>query len=322
MRKKGISVIICCFNSSNRIQEVIEFLSKQIQIIDIPLEIVIVDNASGDNTSKVVEELIGQYNYLEINLVFEKKPGLMHAREKGVNESNYEYLLFCDDDNFLSNNYISSVYKIMYNNPDVGVCGGMGIELIRDIEEPHWFNNYKHSYAIGSQIKEKQLTLYGAGMCIRFSAMQKIFNSGFVSYLTGRKGNVLLAGDDGELVLAIYIAGYKIIASDDFYFYHLLPKTRLNEIYLRKMYIGFGMMFPIIKIYRLFVENKKTYSYLTYLFFFTISIFKSFFSALNKKGLDRKVYLALTYGKLKGAIIFQKDIQKVANTIKEIDLNK
>ena len=159
-------------------------------------------------------------------------------------------------------------------------------------------------------------------MCIRFSAMQKIVKNGFISYLTGRKGNVLLAGDDGELVLAIYISGYKIIASDDFYFYHLLPKSRLNKIYLRKMYIGFGMMFPVIKIYRLFAEKKKTYSYLTYIYIFTLSIFKSFFAALNKKGLDRKVYLALTYGMLKGTITFQKDIQKVSKMVKNLYLNK
>ena len=133
MRKKGVSIIICCYNSSSRIREVVEYLSKQIQIIDFLSEIIIVDNASSDHTSELVKELISQYNFLEINLFLEKKPGLMHAREKGVNESKYEYLLYCDDDNFLSNNYVNSVYEIMSNNSDVGVCGGKGIELIRDI---------------------------------------------------------------------------------------------------------------------------------------------------------------------------------------------
>lgn len=322
MKKKGVSIIICCFNSANRITEVLDFISKQIFVENIPFEIVIIDNASTDNTSQIVQFQNEKYKDLCINLLYECRPGLMYAREKGINEANFEYLLFCDDDNLLCNTYVSGMFEIMESDHNIGVCGGRGIELIRDFEKPDWFNTYKKSFAIGSQVREPQTGLYGAGMCIRYSALKKIYSSGFVSYLTGRKGDDLLAGDDGELVLALIISGFKVKANDDFYFYHLLPKNRLNEEYLKKMFVGFGMMYPVIKIYTLFLNKSKVYSIFKYNLFFLVDIFKSFINAIFKRGLNRKIYLFYAFGILKGVVVFRKQINKISNVVISISNNK
>jgi glycosyltransferase involved in cell wall biosynthesis len=318
MKKKGVSIIICCFNSSNRIVEVLSFISKQILIEKFSIEIIVIDNASNDNTSEIVRLQIDKYKDLSINLLYESRPGLMYAREKGIQASKFEYLLFCDDDNLLCDTYISGMFNIMESDENIGVCGGKGIELIRDFKKPDWFDTYKRSFAIGSQIREPQIGLYGAGMCLRFSALKQIFDSGFVSFLTGRRGNSLLAGDDGELVLAILISGFKVKANDDFYFYHLIEKKRLTKEYLNKMFFGFGMMYPVIKIYTLYINQGKVRSLFRYKIIFLIDTVKSFIYAISKSGLHRKIYLSYVLGILKGICLFNKDISQISNVVNSI----
>ena len=322
MKKKGVSIIICCFNSSNRVAEVLGFISKQISVENIPIEIVVIDNASSDDTSEIVRLQIEKYKDIYINLVYESRPGLMYAREKGIEVSNFEYLLFCDDDNLLCDTYISGMFNIMESDVNIGVCGGRGVELIRNFEKPDWFEYYKKSFAVGSQVREPQLGLYGAGMCLRYCALKKIYDAGFVSYLTGRKGNDLLAGDDGELVLALLISGFKVIADDNFYFYHLLPKNRLTEEYLKKMFLGFGIMYPVIKIYTLYLNKGKIHSLFKYKLIFLIDMIKSFIYAISMSGLNRKIHLSYAFGILKGVTMFKKNIVDISNVVKSISNNK
>ena len=50
--KDGVSVIICCFNSSWVIEKTLEGLLNQKNINSIDYEIIVVDNCSNDNTDK------------------------------------------------------------------------------------------------------------------------------------------------------------------------------------------------------------------------------------------------------------------------------
>jgi glycosyltransferase involved in cell wall biosynthesis len=51
--KSGVSVIICCYNSEKRIEEVLHHLDKQKDTNHFLWEIILVDNASTDNTAEI-----------------------------------------------------------------------------------------------------------------------------------------------------------------------------------------------------------------------------------------------------------------------------
>ena len=318
MNVSGVSIIICCYNSALRIKEVLEFLFKQQGLEEIPLEIIVVNNASTDNTSEVVSSEFESMPGMNCRLVYEENPGLMYARNKGIALAKYKYLLFCDDDNLLCDTYVKGVFTIMTSNDQIGACGGKGIELIRECEKPEWFNQFKRNYAVGSQVTDPQLTLYGAGMCIRYSAMQEIRKNGFIPFLTDRKGDNLLAGNDSEIILALRLSGYHLVASDEFFFWHLLPFKRLNERYLVNMAVGFGMMMPVISIYNLYIDKKKVFSSFYLIVYFLFNSIKSLVVAIINKGLYKQFFLRYAFGQLKGIRLFRKDLSKISFVVKSI----
>jgi glycosyltransferase involved in cell wall biosynthesis len=90
---------------------------------EIKWEIIVVDNASTDNTGQVASLNWSKYGLAEVGfkVVKELKAGLSYARHKGINEAAFEYLIFCDDDNWLSENYIETAYNIISENAKIGI---------------------------------------------------------------------------------------------------------------------------------------------------------------------------------------------------------
>jgi glycosyltransferase involved in cell wall biosynthesis len=242
----GVSVIVCCHNSTMRLPETLKYLALLIVKDDIDWEVVLIDNNSTDGTSEVAKELWEKYNGpVPMNIFFEKEAGLSHARIKGINEANFEYLIFCDDDNWLKSDFVIKAFEIINSNPEIGALGGYGV-VASDVEIPVWFNNYQGNFAVGAQSLDsedvtKRGYLWGAGLVTRRSLIKKLLDSGFFFYCSGRKGGSLLAGDDSELCKWIILAGYKLWYSELLGFYHYMPEGRLKKDHLIKMLEGFKL---------------------------------------------------------------------------------
>src|SRR5258707_15236118 len=121
----GVSVIICCFNSAARIAPTLEHLYNQKNISLSGWEVIIIDNCSTDNTSEKASKIWESFGPEKprFKIVNESTPGLSTAREKGLDEAYYDYVLFCDDDNWLDENYLGIALNIMQNNPRIGALG-------------------------------------------------------------------------------------------------------------------------------------------------------------------------------------------------------
>lgn len=254
---KGISVIICCYNSEWIIDRCLKALIKQKNTFDISWEIIIVNNNSTDNTVNVVNGILKE-SFINYSVVDEKMPGLLSARKCGVRHAKYSYIIFCDDDNLLSNNYIESMYFAMETNQQIGAYGGRGIAEFESTPEDIVIS-YLPSYAIGSQKKNVVNNgLYGAGVCIRKDIITKIYQE-HDFLLTGRCGDKLLAGDDSEMIKAIILAGYKIENNDNLTFTHVLSSKRLTFKYLCSIVTGFGLSSPVLYTYDLCI-NKQSFN--------------------------------------------------------------
>ena len=237
----GISVILCCYNSAERLPETLKYLAYQKTNKELEWEIILVNNNSSDNTTDVAKKEWNKYKVnSEFKIVHQPLPGLSYARKKGIENSKYDYLLFCDDDNWLSENYIQTACDVMQSDKHIGALGGW-CDAVFETKEPDWFNSFAGNFAVGKTsletgpVKETNGYLYGAGMVVRKSAILHLYSSGFKNILSDRKGKKLSSGGDVELIYALKLAGYSIYFDERLYFKHYMPASRLSLEYLKKI---------------------------------------------------------------------------------------
>lgn len=248
----GVSIIICTYNGSKRIKPALDAI--EMQDVGFPIELVIVNNGSIDSTSELVISCL-QASKLDWKLVSEKTPGLVNARWKGISEARYEYLVFCDDDNYLATDYCQIGLEIFLKNPEIGIIGGVGIAGMT-MKKPDWFENFSHTYAIGDLGKKSGIQTYlsyhyGAGIFFRREVLLQLKNKGFKSVLTGRTKTVLSAGEDVELCYAVQLLGYKLYFEDRLRFVHRIENHRLDWQYYLKLKKGISSNFPILDSYKI-----------------------------------------------------------------------
>lgn len=242
----GISIIICCYNGDWIIRRTLDALKHQLIRPEVHWEVILVDNCCTDETVVSAQtEMEG--SRVSFRIVEEKKPGLVYARKKGINEVQYRFVIYCDDDNLLCPTYVQTIYDMLSGDCRLGAVGGMGIAEFECEPDPRLYDKLR-CYAIGSQANNT-IDLWGAGVGLRTEVVREIYETQ-KCYLIGRKGLNLLAGDDTELVYNIVLRGYTIKGIDEISYTHVLPAKRLNWEYFTKMCEGFDQSRPILSTMR------------------------------------------------------------------------
>ncbi len=233
----GISIMICCYNSEKRIVPTLQHLSK-LKTDGIAVEIILVNNASTDDTEMVARQAWAALHCdYDFKIIDQPVPGVMAAREKGIETARYDYVLFCDDDNWLNEHYLLYAREVIKAHPNVGVIAGRAIGEY-EVEPEHWFLGCTGLLSIGPQANESGVVnkpVYGAGCIIDKQKYKALLASGFQWSLSGRKGKSLVSGEDTELCIAYLIAGYDIYYEEKMGFRHFMPIKRMQKDYLKKL---------------------------------------------------------------------------------------
>ncbi|WP_162053469.1 glycosyltransferase [Pontibacter pamirensis] len=267
----GVTVVVCTYNGAALLPETIKHIAQQRVHSGISWEVIIVDNASTDNTSNVIlEEWKKHQNPAPFRLLHQPRQGLTYARELALTNSHYAFVLFCDDDNWLDPDYVNLSYDLMLQNPSVGVLGGYG-ELVYEVSPPSWATALP-LFANGPQAKEsgkvRRNAVYGAGCVLRKSAYKVIYKAGFKPMLTDRVGSNLSSGGDYELCYAIALAGYDIWYDERLKFKHFMPDGRISWNYYVRYFKEAAQCFEVLLPYQLLLNHgsKNTVSFSLKLF--------------------------------------------------------
>jgi glycosyltransferase involved in cell wall biosynthesis len=328
-RNIGISVIICCYNSSKRIKDVLQALVVQKFNTAVLWEIILVDNASTDNTSSTAQSIWKTLNAdIDFRITYENSPGLANARDRGIKESRYEYLVFCDDDNWLYPDYLQGVYTILSSNAVIAACGGVGIPVF-ETAKPAWFDEYAEAFATGSQEinteEGKLLNLYGAGIALKKRSLDQLALAKFNPFMIGRVGSKLSSSEDTELTYALVLIGQTLHFSSELKFYHYLPKERLQFSYLKKLFVAFGNDGPVRNLYYANISNRFFHKQVRHWgFHFLLSLFRLVKYAIvpPKKG-GRVIYFNWSKAYIKSLFALRNsyaDIQSDIYRIKKFSL--
>jgi CDP-glycerol glycerophosphotransferase (TagB/SpsB family) len=143
LEKFHVSIVIPVHNAKNYIFDTIEsvFLQKG----NLNLELIVVDDASSDNSVEIIKKCFSNYSHLksyckcECKLIQNKKNlGVAKTRNIGIENSNGEYIAFLDSDDLFSPYKLQKQLDFMIAKDAILTCTGR--ELIDEIGVS--LNNY------------------------------------------------------------------------------------------------------------------------------------------------------------------------------------
>lgn len=256
----GISVIICTHNGAERLIPTLEALEHQNIPMDLPWEILMIDNGSTDNAFSVADDF---RKSLKKNIIFRiiREPvlGKSNALVKGYDEAKYELMLVCDDDNWLQPEYLKTVAEIFRKNPETGLLGGYGIAEFRGEEKPEWFDTCQHYYACGKHhassgwLSSGDSSIWGAGSVIRKTLWYYLRKNGFHFIHSTSPGKAI--GEDEELSHAVMFTGCKLYFDERLWFYHDLSGNRVSPENQKNLVPINGRLSALIITYLIAFKN-------------------------------------------------------------------
>ncbi|HUX83609.1 MAG TPA: glycosyltransferase [Chitinophagaceae bacterium] len=268
--KNGFTIIICCYNSAERLSPTLKYISRLQNPDNRGVEVMVIDNASTDETAIVAKNLWESLSTpFPLRILSEPVSGLSNARMLGILNATFEYLIFCDDDNWLEEGYLTQAAKILDSHPSIGMLGGVGHGYSEAVIPP-WSDAFQ-IYGCGPQapVSGEVEVLYGAGVILRKSAFHKLIQASYHFILPDRKKYYLSSGGDYELSYAIRLAGYQLWYQDTMSFLHFLPVERFTSDYVMRFIRESTGALNILNTYLLFIRGKaerKLYFYLNLIF--------------------------------------------------------
>ena len=174
----GVTLLICTHNGAARLSDTLRHIAAQQVAPAIAWEVLIISNASTDNTLMVAPLLCQELKVaVPVRVLDEPVAGKENALIRGFNEAAYEFIVIVDDDNWLSASYVGLVHEIMSAHPAIGILGAHA-EGAYETEPPAWFEEFRAVYAVGPQNAGKSGPLpahtgylYGAGSVVRQSGV-------------------------------------------------------------------------------------------------------------------------------------------------------
>ena len=245
-----MSVVICCHNSAARLPETLSHLGAQKVTPDLPWEVIVVDNASTDDTIAVAEACWRRHPAAPLRVISEPRLGVAFARDRGVAEAQYEFVTFVDDDNWVANRWVEQAASLLQDHPDVGAVGGSSTPVFEG-PSPDWFPASQTMYAISSDhwpAGECHRDLWTAGMTFRRDFWQEL--QAYPRLAMGHTGKGLAGGEDNEFCWRLRLAGWKLWYEPSLSFQHYMPKSRLSWAYARRLYRGSGIGAAALAPYR------------------------------------------------------------------------
>ena len=255
---KGISILICTHNGSQRIHETLSHLLQQKVRQEISWEIVLVDNASSDGTAETAKSL--WKSEIPLRIIFEPKLGVAYARITGMNACRYSYIGFIDDDNWVMDNWVETAYDSINSHPDAGAVGGSSIAIFES-SAPKWFAKYSKNYAVGEQydkagrIEGQYNLLWGAGLVIRKEIWNYLYDNGFKPLHESRKGKKLLSGEESEILLLFKLMGTTFYYEPQLKIKHYMTTNRLHWRYYLRLKKSLGASSVYMDIYKTVIDH-------------------------------------------------------------------
>lgn len=214
----NVSIIIPTFNQIHFTKQTLESIYNSTKFIP---EIIIVDNASTDETVKIIKK-----DFPEILLIENKENlGFPKAINQGIQAASGKHILIANNDIVLTESWLDRLIEVAESDNKIGIVGPISNEvsgLQKDKEANYKSIEEMHLYGAASREKNKNKVIHFprvAFLCtlIKRELLEKI--GGLDERFS--PGNF----EDDDFCLRAQLAGYKTVIAQDVFIHHYGSKS-------------------------------------------------------------------------------------------------
>jgi len=239
-RTPRASVIVCTHNRGASLRRALVSLLNCSGDEDL-YEVIVVDNASTDDTRRVVHDLSANKRNRPLRYLFEGKLGTHDAVHAGARAARAPLLLRTDDDVEVEPQWVQAYVDSFADHPEMVAAGGPALPRW-DTPPPTWLGDmvasklstlcYCSELALLDDPRGFDTTgrsFFGLNMAIRYDTLKEF--GGFRPGLTGRK---CFGGGEGSLYLALHRAEAAVGYVPDARVWHHVSKERMRPEYFER----------------------------------------------------------------------------------------
>lgn len=215
MAPKLASVVIVTRNRKKLTLECLQSVFK----MDYPtLEVILVDNASADDTVKAVKKRFPQIKIIQA----QENLGLNGGKNLGQKKARGEYLLFLDSDTIADKNLLTKLVKLAESNPQIGlVCPKIYYYHPQDVI---WYAganvNLLTSQTRNLGINEKDCRQWDQVRETQFAPTAYLVTRKAVEKLKGHDESLFMTYGDTDYGFRAKKVGFKVIFCPQAYLWH------------------------------------------------------------------------------------------------------
>lgn len=232
-----ISVILPVFNEQDYIAATLDSIFNQ-DFSD--FEVIVIDDGSTDDTLRIVEEKF-QNSTVPHKIIHQENNGVSSARNRGIDESCGEYIVFVDGDDYILTNHLSQLYNNDYD-----------FSLIQMVKKENNNITNPHIYDV-DEITTDEFIKQEFLMKILFNFVQLSFKADIIKEHNLMFRQDISYGEDTDFAIRALSYGNSIKISNEITYYYLQHKDSLiSTSKLRRF-----DFIPVLEDLSLFFKNQN-----------------------------------------------------------------
>ncbi len=244
-----VSIIIPAYNEEEFLQALLESINQHVEV---PVEVIVVDNGSTDNTLTIAEK----FNCITVNMGKKSFPSVV--RNAGVLESTGDYLVFLDADIVITKQWADEL-KLLIERPETLTEKFITGASYHISQEPSWIEKYWFE-----PLSKKKKTYINGGNIVTTLSVFNIIN-GF--------DETLETGEDVDFCVRASNNGINVILNDKWKVFHEgFPKT-IRAFIKRESWHGKGDLLNLKR----FISSKIAIASVIFLLLHLMLILSVFF---------------------------------------------
>lgn len=166
----SVSVIVTTRNHASALRQTLETLGKVKIAKDCQAELIVVDNASTDDTAAILRT--AKFANLKAKYLYEPTKGKSNALNTALGQAQGEYILFTDDDVLVSEDWVERMIQTFIEHQADAVVGK--IVLAEDLARTWLSPLQKWWLAAPDDQLDENVELIGANMGFRRSVLKQV----------------------------------------------------------------------------------------------------------------------------------------------------